>query len=223
MVGGNTKKIFIIGDSHSAYLSEYLNIFLTQKKFSIYQFSTAHCTPLSILDKSVMSSSINKYIFEKLKEEKPNVVIVFGYYSHWSVEAQYGEAVSYDSFIKTSMHKIESLGVKKILLIGHIPTWGDSLPHVLSRRFLANHKSIPNRTYDGVSPTSLEWDDKIFNIRTSDSIHYLSLRDLLCTADGCITTVGPNLNKDLIVFDYGHLTYNGAKFITDKLISNYFD
>ena len=217
----SVKKVFVLGDSHSAYLSEYLNGLLKERNYSIYQFSVAHCTPLSTRDKSIRCGSINRLINNYLKTEVPDLVIVFAYYSHWADEAQYGEVMAYDDFIKTRIMEIKSLGVKRVVLVGHIPTWDDTLPHILSRRFIAKNKTIPGRTYEGVNQTSLEWDARLSSIGNVDGVYYLSLKDLLCNVDGCLTSVGPNLSKDLIVFDYGHLTINGAKFISENLIAKY--
>ena len=50
-------------------------------------------------------------------------------------------------------------------------------------------------------------------------VKYVSLKDFLCNNSGCLTTVGPNLKNDLIVFDSEHLTKSGAAFITNNLLS----
>jgi hypothetical protein len=44
--------------------------------------------------------------------------------------------------------------------------------------------------------------------------------EILCEKDQCLTMVGPNLESDLIVWDYGHLTEAGAKYVVEKLFAN---
>ena len=60
------------------------------------------------------------------------------------------------------------------------------------------------------------------NINSRVNIEYISLKHLLCDTEGCITTVGDDIENDLIVWDYGHLTTNGAKYIVDNILSKYF-
>jgi len=46
-------------------------------------------------------------------------------------------------------------------------------------------------------------------------VTYVSLREFLCNAEGCLTSVGADETKDLVVFDYGHLTAEGARYVTE--------
>ncbi len=50
-------------------------------------------------------------------------------------------------------------------------------------------------------------------------IRYVSLRESLCNMQGCLTSVGENLREDLVVWDYGHLTVSGAKWVTDTVLA----
>jgi hypothetical protein len=40
--------------------------------------------------------------------------------------------------------------------------------------------------------------------------------DALCNSDGCLTH-SPASKTDLLIWDNGHLTTNGAKFVVEKL------
>ena len=44
-------------------------------------------------------------------------------------------------------------------------------------------------------------------------VHLFSIRDQLCNKVGCLVRLGPDLRTDLTVWDYGHLTTAGAKFV----------
>jgi hypothetical protein len=39
------------------------------------------------------------------------------------------------------------------------------------------------------------------------------VKDQLCNGQGCLTRVGEDLPEDLIVFDDGHMTTAGARFL----------
>jgi lysophospholipase L1-like esterase len=54
------------------------------------------------------------------------------------------------------------------------------------------------------------------NIAASEGIHYASILDALCNSDGCLTHT-PASKTDLLIWDNGHLTVDGAKFVVEKL------
>ena len=51
-------------------------------------------------------------------------------------------------------------------------------------------------------------------------VTFLSMDDLLCNEKGCLTMVGPKLETDLIVWDYGHLTTAGSKYVSERLFAD---
>ena len=213
------KKIFLMGDSHSAYLSQGLRDYLINKEYNLFQYSAGYCTPLSLNDKRERCQQINKHSFEIIKREIPDTIIIFANYLAYESNGDNGEKIPYENFILEKIKEYKNIGVKKVVLIGQIPTWEDSLPKTLIRRFVLKLKAIPERTYDGVTPKSLEWDKKLKEQNYPDNVIYVSLKDFLCNTSGCLTKTGPDLQNDLIVFDYGHLTKSGANYITQSLLS----
>jgi len=49
-------------------------------------------------------------------------------------------------------------------------------------------------------------------------VEFVSLKEHLCDEKGCLTHIGPDLPNDLIVMDYGHLTENGAKHVSESVL-----
>ncbi len=183
----------------------------------------ADCVPLSLLDGRERCRDINSFILKRISEEKPDFVVLAAYYNYYADWQGYKEKIPYNELIKEKTSEMLRYGAQKIIIIiiGQIPTWHDSLPHSLFRNFVLKNKEIPNRTFEGVNTASLEYDTILKNQLYSKNVYYLSLKDFLCNKDGCLTSTGKDLTKDLIVFDYGHLTEAGAKLITQNLISNY--
>ena len=126
--------------------------------------------------------------------------------------------VPFEDLVLRATQTFADLGVKKVIVLGQIPAWEDDLPKVLIRRFLLKRKSIPERTYDGVIARSLDMDRRLRELKFPPNVTYLSLKDLLCNDTGCLTKVGPDLETDLVVLDYGHLTEAGADFIGRNLL-----
>jgi peptidoglycan/LPS O-acetylase OafA/YrhL len=209
---------FLVGDSHSAYLAQALRPFLRARQINFAQFSSGYCTPLNTADKRERCADINRYILQKLAQVRPDILIIFANYQ-WGMLQGYGESISYETLIANKLSEIENLGVRKIILVGQMPTWQEALPKILARRFLLQSRPIPNRTYTGIERTSLEWDLRMKSQKYSGGVTYVSLRDLLCDEQGCLTYVGNDPESDLIVFDYGHLTPAGAQYVTSNALA----
>ena len=216
------QKVFLVGDSHSAYLSQSLRGFLLEKKYNLFQFSAAYCTPLSLNDQRERCRNINRHVLEKIETEKPDLLIIFADYIDYENSPENGETIPYSDFVMERASFFRQVGVERVIIIGQIPTWEGSLPKSLIRDFILKRREVPSRTYEGIVPLSLEWDGKLRDRGHPPSgVTYLSLKDFLCDTSGCITLVGPNLEKDLIVFDSSHLTKSGSQFIVNHLLSHY--
>lgn len=210
--------LYLLGDSHSAYLSQGLRPFLKQEKINLEQYSAGWCTPLNTFARQPRCAEINKYILNRIKQNKPEIVLFFANYQQYP-EKNETEIKDYESFISAATQEIEMLGVAHLIVLGQIPTWSFGLPTELSRRFVLNRKPIPKRTYEGINPASLQEDKKLKGLHFSGNTLFISLRDHLCTEEGCLTSVGSNYATDLLVFDYGHLTPQGAKYVTEEILS----
>jgi hypothetical protein len=106
-----------------------------------------------------------------------------------------------------------SVGVKKVIVVGEIPTWDPDLPHGLIRNFVEKRQKVPERTWVGVTKESLEMDAQMRTWALPPNYQYFSVKDVLCDADGCLTRVGVNLATDVVVWDYGHLTQAGSDYV----------
>ena len=215
----NHEKVFLIGDSYSAFLSLGLRSYLNSKEINLFQYSTGYCIPFSVNDESGRCAQIYRHIRQMVGIEKPEIIIIFANYLVYPSSSEYKEPVPFENFILKKTDEYEKLGVKKIILLGQMPTWEPTLPKILLRNFVLKGKKIPKRTYEGITKESLDWDIKLKEQKYPAIVSYISLRDFLCNISGCITTVGPDLKNDLIVWDAGHLTKSGADFITRNLLS----
>jgi peptidoglycan/LPS O-acetylase OafA/YrhL len=210
----NRDKVFLLGDSLSAFLGLGLRSYLNSREINLFQYSAGYCPPLFEDDTNERCSQINKHVRQMIKNEKPKILILFANYMSYSKSE-----IPFETFILEQMLEYQKLGVQKIILLGQIPTWEPGLPTILLRSFFLKGKKIPKRTYEGVTKRSLDWDEKMKEQKYSSFVRYVSLKDFLCNNSGCLTTVGPDLKNDLIVFDWGHLTKSGAAFISNNLLA----
>ena len=115
------------------------------------------------------------------------------------------------------LQKLKQLGVKQIFIVGQIPTWNKSLPDILAQEFVKKDLPIPDRTFIGVQSESLIMDEVMRFANYPKGTTYLSVKDILCDKFGCLTSIGPNLEKDLVVWDGDHLIPSASKFVVKKL------
>ena len=213
------KEVFLIGDSHSGVLAFGLRILLDEKKINLFQVSTGYCEPTSNNHSIYACDGINELAASKINELKPDVVIID---SHWLWASQAPYFIGDGNFFTALLAKLKDIqksGVKTIIVVGQIPTWEPSLPDCLAENFVRDDLPIPQRTFKCVDPASLAMDAKMKALDWPAGVIYLSLRDFLCDGSGCLTAVGPNLESDLTVLDYGHLTTGASSFVARKLIA----
>ncbi|MEA1677219.1 acyltransferase family protein [Nitrospirillum sp. BR 11163] len=213
--------VFVAGNSFSAYLSQALRPLVAAKGLNFVQYSAAFCNVLLLNDKRERCRDISSLILARIKEEKPDTVILFANYAIPGTSPEYGDDVPYDEVILRRTEEIREAGVRKVIVLGMIPTWESDLPKVLLRRFVAKRQNIPARTYDGINKQSFEWDEKLRSKKYPDGVIYVSLKDALCNEQGCLAVVGPDLKTDVLQFDYGHLTKAGAGYIVRNIVSQY--
>jgi len=209
--------VFLLGDSHAFDLYQGLEPYLDSREINLVGLPAMYCTPLSLLDKRASCAQYNQWLQSEIDRLQPELVVIFAHHVLWSEDDHYGEQAAYATFIWAAAERLKSLGAKKVLIIGQMPTWINSLPHNLNLNFLRKGLPVPERTMIGIDAESLTVEERLRAAR-QPGVEYLSLREGLCTPEGCLTSVGTQYPNDLLVHDYGHLTKNGASFLAQYLI-----
>lgn len=210
-------QVFLVGDSHSAYLMQGLKDEFTRRQIPLGQFSTAFCPPLTAEQTTPRCVEISEGIFREIGRISPELVLLFyNYIGYESPGAGKAQADMRTTMLDTA-NRMRELGVRRVILIGQIPTWKDTLPHALFK-VLRSFGILPQRMPYFVTENSVSMDAKMKKPGYPAGVRYLSLKDALCDAGGCLTMVGNNLAEDLIVFDYGHLTRHGAQYIAEQVV-----
>jgi peptidoglycan/LPS O-acetylase OafA/YrhL len=209
------KRVLLLGDSHAAYLGATLHPKLESFGIQLKQFevSSFACNALFIesLD-SRCQYILDEIIRKAVVNGKPDLVVLFAnYVSSSTPPALYLELAK----------EIKASGAKNVIVLGQMPLWNAPLPEILLRSYVLQGLNIPKRI-PTEEPNSLSIDRELKTLFSNppEGILYLSLTDLLCDESGCITMVGDNLRNDLIVWDKGHMTLNGSKFVSNYLIKS---
>jgi hypothetical protein len=212
----NRPTVYVVGDSHANSLYQSLESYFYRRHINVVDYSVMHCIPFTLLDTRGACVDYNRYIQQKIAEQKPELVIFAAYHTNKKMADFYHEKVEYPFFIQQQAAQMAESGAQRVIVVGEIPTWDISLPHVLNRYFLRESKAIPKRTYTGVTPSSLVMDTTMRQLSYHSKVTYFSLKDVLCQQQGCLTQVGEQLPDDLIVHDYGHLTQAGSQYVINN-------
>ncbi|MBH1970618.1 acyltransferase [Moraxellaceae bacterium AER2_44_116] len=215
----NRPTVYVVGDSHANSLYQSLETYFHQRRMNVVDYSVMHCIPFTLLDTRGACVDYNRYIQQKIAEQKPALVIFAAYHINDKMADFYHEKIAYPYFIQQQAEHMAVSGAQHVIMVGEIPTWDVSLPHVLNRYFLREGKAIPKRTYTGVIQSSLVMDTTLRQLSYSPKVSYFSLKDILCQQQGCLTQVGEQLPNDLIVYDYGHLTRAGSEYVINNGLS----
>jgi hypothetical protein len=195
--------VAIWGDSYSALLGTGL-----PKPYA--QFSRDGCLPLLTDDGSACARG-NKLIVEELLQRKQQRVILFGAWLRHAANWQ-----SDRSLVPALQKTLQTLhdGINDVVLVGPSPSFPPSLPEVVFK-FWIEHRSLPNRIK--IAGQNYEDTNAIFrNAAQQSGIKFASIFDALCTADGCLTHT-PASRSDLLMWDHGHLTIDGASYVARVL------
>ncbi len=211
--------VFLIGDSHSASLSLGLIPLAQQLKLNFHQVSTGWCEPTNDDPGNIVCAEINRVTLDYIKLLKPDLLILNVHWAGVSPQLWYRGKETYWDRLNSKLSIYLASNVREVLIVGQMPMWEPYLPIQLKEKFTDNDLPVPNRLGGGIKSDSLIIDQVMQKLSFPKGVSYLSLKEFLCNDSGCITSVGPDPVRDLIVWDDGHLTVNGAKFVVDYTLS----
>jgi peptidoglycan/LPS O-acetylase OafA/YrhL len=205
--------VFLIGDSHAFSLYQGLQPYLDARQINLIEYSVAYCVPLSTMRNGTACAGDYKYILDRIERDKPDLVILSAHHLRWLHVREGEESPEYEKLVFRHMAELLHSGAQRVLVVGQVPIWGDSLPRILNEKYLRFGQGVPTRMFTGLVPESIQIDDSMRSMSAKSGVPYYSVKDQLCNGQGCLTRVGEDLPEDLIVFDDGHMTTAGARFL----------
>ncbi|WP_374555289.1 acyltransferase family protein [Aquitalea pelogenes] len=203
------RSVFIWGDSHAQHLYYGIKNELP-KNIALLQVASSDC-PAQIGEKENSEKEYckqsNSFAIAAIKMAKPDIIII-------AQHSEYNTRNDIDKIRQT----LNSIGIKRIILIGPQPKWQSSLNKVIARKLWDN---TPNKTFENINPDVFSEDDYLKSKYSSSSngITYLSMTDFWCNKNiGCTTYLGNNKKEGLVTFDYGHLTSEASIYVAKNLI-----
>ena len=208
--------LFLWGDSHAAALYPGLKHLQDTGAYSfgVAQRTGAVCPPI-IGDARPWCNEINTDSFKLIKELKPEIVMMYAYWSH-GLDGKGGFGGLYDlKKLDATVAELKKAGVKKVILMGPTPYWKNSLPHNIVETWKKAKTVAKPSLYMSYGDFGLVtelplYDKQMREIAKRLDISYISGLDFLCNSDGCRTRDSEDGVKVASV-DYGHLTVDAAQ------------
>jgi len=202
------------GDSHAARLWVGVNQSLGER-YRLAQFTRDACAPMALPGQGPCQDG-NRYVLDRIAASKPAIVILFAAWVRYAQEWVPQAAASRE--LLSTIASLRDLRVPRILVVGPAPKWDPDLPRLVYAIAVRDRAHrIPERLTRGLDPSYAMTDRTLKALLANEPVTYVSVRDLYCTADGCLTHVGGTGPDHLVTYDYGHFTPPGAIYVAKHL------
>ncbi|WP_316169685.1 MULTISPECIES: acyltransferase family protein [unclassified Bradyrhizobium] len=212
---GRRPLLLIWGDSYGAALYPGLLHLSTERGYDVAQYTASACPPLIgyTLEARPFCKSINDDVVLRIGRLRPDVVILDATWGH-------AESVLREDLPRT-VAQLRANGIAKIVLMGPPPSWqGVGLSHNVLDYYRQTGTVLPERTLFRSNDEWTRGRDALFRELTRElGIDYISVRDVFCNDEGCLSRIGPG-GSQLTAFDPGHLTVPGAIFLARHTIDS---
>jgi len=207
-VDKNKRTVLIWGDSHAQAIAQGFQ----SVNYNLMQVATSSCKPdinqqlnLDLKgSKSLACDKSNAYAVELIKKSSPDMVVLAQRNKH--------ELTDFNAITQT----LKAYGVKQVVVIGPVIQLNGAkiLPKLITRiAFDVNNKYMALSLFN----QDIVLSEMAMKAMVDNNYLYLSLFDFLCENKQCLVKVD-NDNTPLL-FDYGHLTYEGANYIYKSYLS----
>ncbi len=187
------------GDSHAARLYTGLR----KDGGGISQFARDGCMPI-VGDASLLPvcGASNVRILKEIERTKPRRVILFAVWMQYKPDF---------AALEATLRRLKAVA-DDVILLGPSPSFSPNLPELAYQGWLSRG-ALPDR----LIPMAQDYrgmDVALLSVARGAEATFVSLHEALCNQEGCLTHTQTG-KSDLVSWDYGHLTTNGARFVAD--------
>jgi peptidoglycan/LPS O-acetylase OafA/YrhL len=193
--------IAIWGDSTAGALVPGFRRLQSQHDFGLAQLTVSSCPPLLVRSYNVSENCLakNREIVRRLEDARPDIVIL---HALWTTNTDE---------LRPTVDALRDLGAR-VVILGYVPVWRGGLPNAVAAYYRRTGGVIPERSHVFVDapPDGPEW---MSRVAAELDTEFISMRDILCNSDGCLTRIGNNLTTR----DWLHLTPSGAAYVANAV------
>lgn len=211
------KPMALIGDSHGSAIWYGL-----VKKFPLARYSASGCAPIRGEQAKAwwpLCPAVNDYNFKEIETKQPEAVFLHANWQLRELRIDSGEENVIGTSLRDSILHLQDIAPQtKIIVIGDVPQWPPSLITLLTQHA---EQGLPDDWMQNSSYAELKKIEDKLKQHMPKEVLFISLLDLLCKPTGeCLTLVpsnNPVYNKAPITWDYGHLSRDGADYVTSLI------
>lgn len=204
--GGAGRTYLLWGDSHAAALYPGLNEIALRESVALSQYTASGCAPLlqNYSDLRPNCKQINSFVMELVAQLKPDVVLL---HADWSAGDHYES-------LADTISAVRNAGVKRVVVIGSVPQWQDTLAHDLLAYWRQERATPPMYMSFRLLPNTAADEDRVEKIAEKAGAEFVPLYRWLCAGGACPTRTSESGN-DIMSFDKAHLTIAGSRFAAE--------
>ena len=206
--------VFLWGDSHAGSLYPGFKALQDSGKYSfgLGERTGAICPPILGIEPRPLCRSLNDDTIRVIRESKPDIVVLYAWWHEGKVKGRYKDT----SGLESTVAELKKAGVKRIVLLGAVPYWRDSLPKVLLTLWKEQQR-IPLRLGDEyLDPRVKAATAEMRQRSAAMGIEFISGMDYFCNPQGCLTRMEPG-SAEPLSYDYGHLTLPASKYYIEQI------
>jgi peptidoglycan/LPS O-acetylase OafA/YrhL len=204
-VEGHRRPLLLVwGDSTAGALMPGLRRAQQSHDFGIAQLTASSCVPIINTDIAGAPNcrANNDRVLAQVAQIKPDIVLLHGTWEKYLDRA--AETVA----------ALKETGAR-VVVLGPVPFWKYGLPNEVMRYWMLHHKLIPARSDEVEADRAI--DEQMRAALVPKGAEFISARDVLCNADGCLARLGDKAS-DLTASDQAHLTEEASAFLVQSII-----
>jgi len=198
--------VFVWGDSTAGALLPGLRKVQETRNFGIAQFTSSSCIPALNADipDNPNCRAINDQVLGLARKLQPEVVLLHGTWER-----------HLDNVAET-VAALKQQTRARVVVLGPLPFWQRGVPDEVMRYYMLHRALVPPRLAR-VAKSDGEYDNLMREKLTHLGAEFISARETLCNADGCLIRIGDSAG-DIIISDQAHLTEKGSEFLIGAII-----
>jgi peptidoglycan/LPS O-acetylase OafA/YrhL len=196
--------LLVWGDSTAAALIPGLRKAQETRNFGLAQFTSSSCIPAVNADIAGNPNcrAINDKVLSIVRDIRPDIVLL---------QATWQEHLDEVAATVTAVRQTGA----RVVVLGSVPFWRRGLPSEVMRYYMLRHSLIPLRFNGDIAPGG--YDSVLREKLAPLGAEFISARDVLCNAEGCLTRTGDGA-ADISTSDQIHLTENGSAYLIAAII-----
>jgi peptidoglycan/LPS O-acetylase OafA/YrhL len=205
---GASPLLALWGDSHAASLYPGLQAIQQKAHFRIAQFTASACPPLVDLQSTRRRNckSFNDAVIREIRALRPDVVMLE---SHWALYSGSNGWPEFDaSTLRKTVQTLQDIGIKRIVVMGSLPTWTIYQPRVAFKIWRHQHM-LMDRSSEFLDASAFKADTIVRSTVVGTRAIFVSPIDLLCVDGACLISTDP-LRATPIAWDNDHLSVAGS-------------